>query len=310
MAKRTDRRRLLRVLALLVILLCVLMELGQRFPSFPFPGWDDVFGGADLTPAPVAEGTLEVHIIDVGNADCILVRQGGSNMLIDAGEKGDADTILEYLRRQRVEKLDLVVATHSHADHIGGMAKVIKNVAVDRFIMAFMPEKDTPTTAGYLNMLEALDEKGVPVDEAQPGAVYTLGTAQLKLLAPLEETSDSNNMSVVSLLSFGKRRFLFMGDAEAPSERLILSSGADVRADVLKAGHHGSSTASSEVFVRAVSPSYAVLTCGKGNSYGHPHSETLAMMKQYQISVCRSDVCGHIVFTSDGTSLDVTKEKE
>ncbi len=299
-SKKT-RKKITTAVAAAVLIFCLVIELGQRVPGLGIPSWDELFANADLSSTHVIpEGELQVCFIDVGNADSILIRQGEANALIDAGERGDGDDVLAYLNAQGVKKLDLVIATHPHADHIGGMADVIDGIPVDKFVMSFMPEDETPTTATYLDMLEALDEKNVPVEEAVPGMTYTLGTAQLTVLAPLAPSDEANNLSVVTRLTFGKRRFLFMGDAETDVEKLLLSSDASLSADVIKVGHHGSDTSSSQTFLARVNPAYAVIPCGKGNSYGHPHEETLTRLSKMGVGVYRSDVNGHIAFTTDG----------
>lgn len=309
--KLSPKKRLYLILLVIVAIFSLIIEIGSRIPGSGIPGWDTLFAdsgfqGASATPG----GQLETHFIDVGNADCILVRQGAASMLIDAGEKGDADTILEYLRQQGVERLNWVIATHPHADHIGSMARVIREFPVDNFLLAYMPPSATPTSAVYLSMLQALDEKQVPIRQAQPGDMLSLGEAQVQILAPLEQTNDANNMSVVTRVVFGQRRFLFMGDAETPVEQLLLERKTELSADVLKAGHHGSRTATSAAFLKRVEPAYAVLTCGKGNSYGHPHRETLQRLSQSKVPIYRSDIHGHIVFTTDGKELTVKTQKE
>ena len=304
------QKRLASVVAVLVLAFALVIQLGEAFPGLHIPSWDDLFVGAGLAPAQTtAEGTLEVHILDVGNADCILVRQGEATLLIDAGERGDGDRILQYLNQHGVKKLDLVIATHPHADHIGGMAKILENLPVGRMLMSFPPESATPTSATYLAMLEKLEGKAVPVTEAEPGMTVQLGTAQLEILAPLEETEEYNNLSVVTYLTFGRNHFLFMGDAEASVEKAILAAGYPVQADVLKLGHHGSKTASCEAFLQQVAPTYAVITCGEGNSYGHPHAETLERLVALDIASCRSDLRGHMLFTSDGQTVQLQCEK-
>lgn len=297
-------------IAACLLAVILLVELVGMIPGIPFNGWSTILEACGLKQGYlVPEGELEVHFIDVGNADCILVRQGEHNMLIDAGDIGAYHDIMDYLNRHNIKKFDLVIATHPHADHIGEMADIIKTIPIDRFVMSYMPEGKEPTTKVYLSMLEALDEQNVPVEEAVPGETYTLGTAQLQILAPLSEDSDENAMSVVTRLTFGHRTFLFTGDAEEEVEREILTHGFDVKADVLKAGHHGSDTSSSEAFLRAVAPEYAVITCGEGNSYGHPHDEALERLEGVGAVCYRADMYGDIVFTTDGESLTVETQK-
>lgn len=309
--KPSAKRRLFLVCLTALVIFSLVIEVGSRIPGLGIPDWDTLFSAAGLrgtsaTPA----GQLEVHFIDVGNADCILVRQGEMAMLVDAGEKGDADTILNYLRQQGVERLNLVIATHFHADHIGSMAAVIRQMPVDTCLLSYMPASATPTSAVYLSMLEALDEQGVAVQETQPGDTFTLGDAQVQILGPTENTTDSNNHSIVTRVVFGEKRFLLMGDAETAAEEGLRERWMDLSADVLKAGHHGSNTGTDEAFLKRVSPQYAVLTCGAGNSYGHPHPETLSLLEAYGVETYRSDLCGHIVFTTDGKALSVSTQKE
>ncbi len=308
MARGTKKSKRI-VLSLLGAFLALLLiaEIGTYFG---LPNWRELIDGpANLGHSSLPEGHLDVHFIDVGNADCILVRQDDAAMLIDAGERGDAEEIVSYLRKEKVEKLQLVIATHPHADHIGSMADVIETFEIDNFLMTFMPEEETPTTKVYLDMLEALDAKDVPVTEVLPGDSFALGEAKVEILAPIDEDDDPNAMSVVSRVSFGETAFLFMGDAEKAVEKDILASGRSVKADVLKVGHHGSNTGSTEAFLEAVSPEYAVLTCGAGNSYGHPHEEVLLRLSQHKVSVYRSDVNGTVRFISDGRIVVPSVEK-
>lgn len=302
------KNKIIGIVAAVLTLCCVLIEFGE---AIGLPSWQEIAAHLELhDTAPPAEGVLEVHIVDVGNADCILVRQGEHTMLIDAGERGDADTILDYLDAYDIERLDLVVATHPHADHIGSMADIIREIEVGEFLMAYMPEENTPTTATYLDMLEALFERDVTVTEAQPRQTYTLGTAKLQVLAPITEDDDPNAMSVVTRLSFGDNRFLFMGDAESGVERQMMNAGYALSADVLKVGHHGSNTGTHDAFLERVDPTYAVFTCGKGNSYGHPHREVVDKLRAADVAAYRSDMHGHIVFTADGKTVSVITQKE
>lgn len=307
--KLTKKQRFYLILLIGLLVFSLLVEVAGRIPSIPFNGWSDVYAWFNLEPEKVVpEGELQVHFIDVGNADCILVRQEQFNLLIDAGEKKTRDDVLDYLNRYGVERLDLVVSTHPDADHIGAMADVLNAVTVDRFVMAYMPQGKEPTTKVYADMLEALDTHGVNVIEAHPGDVYEVGTARLQVLAPLEESSETNAMSIVTRLTFGDRAFLFTGDADQAVERQIMTAGYTVKADVLKVGHHGSKYSSSEAFLHAVDPEYAVITCGAKNKYNHPHDETLQRLVENDIPYIRADVKGDIVFKTDGTNLTVETE--
>mgnify|MGYP003304875800 FL=1 len=312
MAKRKyTKKQITRTVAIAFAALCLLIELIGYIPGVSFNGWSDISAALGMTqPSVTAEGELEVHFIDVGNADCIFIRQQDKTLLIDAGESTTYDRVKNYLMDYGVTTLDIVVATHPHADHIGGMPSVLEDFEVGQFIMSFMPDSATPTTKGYLRMLELLDEKNVTICEAKVGDVYELGTARLQILGPIEETTDKNNMSVITRLTFGDRAFLFTGDAESGVEKDLVENGYDLTADVMKLGHHGSKTSNSSRLLSAVSPQCVVATCGKDNDYGHPSLEVLRRLEAMDITLYRADVSGHIVITSDGEKFTVRTEKE
>jgi len=309
--RKYTKKQITRTVAIAFAALCLLIELISYIPGVSFNGWSDISKALGMTqPSVTAEGELEVHFIDVGNADCIFVRQQDKTLLIDAGESTTYDRVKNYLMDYGVTTLDMVVATHPHADHIGGMPSVLEDFEVGQFIMSFMPDSATPTTKGYLRMLELLDEKNVTICEAKVGDVYELGTARLQILGPIEETTDKNNMSVITRLTFGDRAFLFTGDAESGVEKDLVENGYDLTADVMKLGHHGSKTSNSSRLLSAVSPQCVVATCGKDNDYGHPSLEVLRRLEAMDITLYRADVSGHIVITSDGEKFTVRTEKE
>ena len=248
-------------------------------------------------------------MIDVGQGDATLIRQGDAAMLIDAGTAEGGDKVVAYLKQQGIERLDYVIATHAHSDHIGGMTRVLKAFKVNKFLMKFMPEGFTPTTATYERMLNTLVDKNVPVKETAVGDVYKLGDATVRIVGPARDFEDMNDQSVVCLVTYGQRRFLFQGDAETPSENAILDSGQDVAADVLKVGHHGSSTSTLKAYLQAVNPSVALISCGQDNEYGHPHQETLQKLKKQKAAVYRTDKNGTVVIATDGQTLTVKKER-
>lgn len=308
--RKMTKKKLMRNAAIVVAIICLAVELVSYIPGISFNGWSDISAALGLTNPPVtAEGELEIHFIDVENADCIFVRQQDKTLLIDAGESTTFDRVERYLEDYGVDHLDLVIATHPHADHIGGMPSVLERFSVGEFIMSFMPEDATPTTRTYIRMLELLDEKEIPVREAKVGDIYELGTARLQILGPIEETDEKNDMSVITRLTFGDRAFLFTGDAESGVEKQLVNSGYPLSADVLKLGHHGSKTSSSSLFLKAVSPQCVIATCGAENDYGHPHREVLQRLESMGITLYRADVSGNIVITSDGETFKVSTEK-
>lgn len=254
---------------------------------------------------PKAEGQLKAHFLDVGQGDSALILAGSNAMLIDAGDRGYGSGIVNYLKKQGVKKLDYLVLTHPHADHIGGAVEVINAFEIEKIIMP----KVEHTTRTFENLLETIKSKGMKITAPIPGDEYELGSAKFKILAPNSSSYKSlNDYSVVIRLTFGNTAFLFTGDAESTSESQILSKGFEIKSDVLKVGHHGSSTSTSDRFLKSVSPKYAVISVGKGNSYGHPTQEVLGRLDSYSVKVYRTDEVGTIVAVSDGTNITFDKE--
>ncbi len=249
-----------------------------------------------------ADGELKVHFLDVGQGDSIFVElPSGECMLIDASEREFANRIISFIDCLGYTKIDHLIATHPHADHIGGMQTVISHFEVGE---VYMPEAVTDTKT-FINLLEAFDEKGLSITVAKAGLEVDFGGAKGKFVAPKFIVDDMNNCSAVLHLSFGNRAFLFTGDAEIDEESTI---EGDIKCDVLKAGHHGSSTSSGEYLLGKAKPQIAVISCGEGNSYGHPHKEALARLEAAGIkSVYRTDISGNISITTNGTDL-VIKE--
>lgn len=243
---------------------------------------------------------LKVHYIDVGQADSILVQQGDSNMLIDAGNNADANTVVEYLKSQNVSKLDFLVLTHPHEDHIGGADAVIKDFDINT---VYMP-KVTTTTKTFKDVVLAMKNKDYKATAPNPGDTFKLGDADCTILSPINsEKGDLNTYSIVLKVQYGNNKFLFTGDAQASNEQDMINADYDLSADVLKVGHHGSHTSTSEDFLNAVNPQYAVISCGKGNDYGHPHKEVMERLQAKGIPVYRTDEAGSIICTSDGETI-------
>lgn len=256
-----------------------------------------------------ASGTLEVYFFDVGQGDSELIRlPGGENILIDAGTSSTEDELVGELRSLGAETLDLVVATHPHADHIGGMAAVIDAFDVRQVVMPRVSESDTPTTKTYENLLQSIADKGLTITPAEPGdELLSSGGAVLTVLAPNgEDYGDLNNYSVVLRLTYGEDSFLFTGDAEEASEEEMLSLDWPLTATVLKCGHHGSETSTSPAFLDAVSPQYAVISCGVDNDYGHPDAVTLEKLEAAGVEVFRTDRQGTILASTEGSGVTMT----
>lgn len=249
---------------------------------------------------PTVTGELKVHFIDVGQADCILVQQGNANMLIDAGNNEDNQTIKSYLDSQGVTALDIVIGTHAHEDHIGSMDTVINSFPVGKVIFP----KQTTTTKTFKDFVMAVKNKGLILTEPSVGSTFNLGEATVTILAPNGTGyEDANDYSIVVKVTYGNTSFLLTGDAEAASESQMGSNGSDLSATVLKVGHHGSRTSTGDSFLDKVNPKFTVISVGKGNSYGHPTKEVMNRLQARGIPAYRTDENGTIVATSNGNDV-------
>ncbi|MCR1975320.1 MBL fold metallo-hydrolase [Clostridium sporogenes] len=244
---------------------------------------------------------LKVHYIDVGQGDSILVQTKDKNILIDAGTRKSSDNLINYLKKQHIKKLDYVIATHPHEDHIGGMPKVIYEFEISNF---YAPKK-TANTKIFKDMILQLKKKNLKINVAKKGISLDLSNdSSLDFLAPVKDNyENTNDYSAVIKLTHGNTKFLFTGDAEKTSERDILNSNVDLSSNVLKVGHHGSHSSSSKEFLDKVNPKMAIISCGKNNDYGHPHKETMKELKKRNIEVYRTDIDGNILLTSDGENI-------
>ncbi len=242
---------------------------------------------------------MEVHFIDVGQGDATLVKADGKYMLIDAGDNSKGTAVQNYLKKQNVKKLDYLILTHTDADHIGGADVIISKFDVDTlFIGDFKKENKT-----YEELMNAINYKGLQYSTPAVGNEYTLGNAVFTILAPNTVYNDPNNSSIAILLRNGDNRFLFTGDCEEEAETDILANGMEIDCDVYKVGHHGSKTASCQEFLKAITPTYAIISCAQGNSYRHPHAETLNNLRSMGVKVFRTDEQGSIVAYSNGIEI-------
>jgi len=249
-------------------------------------------------------GNLVISYIDVGQGDSELIQQGGQTMLIDAGTTESTSSLLAYLKTKSISKIDYLVLTHPHEDHIGGADDVINAYSIGK---VYMPNVVT-TTKAFTNVLTAMKAKGLSAAQPEPGSSFKLGDTNCITYGPVNtDAGNLNTYSIVIKLMYGNTKFLFTGDAESTNESGMLSKGFDLAADVLKVGHHGSDTSTSQLFLNAVHPKYSVIEVGKGNSYGHPTQAALNRLSNVGVQILRTDESGTIVCTSDGATIKFDK---
>lgn len=253
---------------------------------------------SDKIDAKVNEN-FSVSFIDVGQADSVLIRNGNYNMLIDAGNNEDGEKLVNYFKSLGIEEFTYVFATHPHEDHIGGMDDIINNFKIDNYYMS----NKLSTTKTFMDVLDALDGRNLKYTVPNKGDTLKLGDANIKVIYPGDDKSNINDSSIVLKITYGKNSFLLTGDATSNVERKIYNE--DIKSDILKVAHHGSSYSSTDVFLDKVKPYYAVISVGKNNIYNHPSNKTLEKLNKRNIKVYRTDLDGTIVFISDGENLSV-----
>jgi len=292
---------------IVVAIVAAIALLYKFFPEYA----DFIFGEGDLPTSEYVSGTsAEFHFIDVGQGDGMLIRTAEGDIVVDAGPSATEDDFVNYLKERGVTSIEYLVLTHPHGDHIGGADAVLEEFDVKKVLI---PNTDC-TTSMYMKVLRLMDEENCEVIEARVNEVHSLGDFRMTVLAPNGIGYDGyNNYSVVIRAEFGNTSVLLTGDAEKISENeMITAVPMDLLdCDILKIGHHGSSTSTTKTFLAAVSPEYAVISCGADNEYGHPHKETKKVLQTLEAAgrVYRTDTSGSIVFTTDGNTFTPTTEK-
>lgn len=288
---RRRRRRFIRTLLILLLVLAAFL-----FSRGHFPGkWTEFYGHAASSFSEYSkDADYEVHFLDVGQADCALIKFSDSAVLIDGGNDADAGYIKKYLKNEGIESLDLVVGTHPHEDHIGGLDDIINQFTVKKIVLP----KCSSDTKTFEDLLDSISKKGLKITEAYSGVDLSLDGARLTVLSPPRGANydDLNEYSAVIKLEKDGVSFLFTGDAQSVNEEEMQSSDVDLKSTVLKVGHHGSDTSTTEKFLEAVSPEYAVISVGAGNPYGHPAETTIKRLQDAHVRTYRTDEDKTVVF--------------
>lgn len=256
------------------------------------------------TTQPSAEENFQMHFIDVGQALSVLVECDGQFMLYDGGNVDDGSLVVSYLQNQGVEELQYVFCSHAHEDHVGGLAAALAYFPANH---VYSPVTEASTKC-FQNFIKYTQQQGLQVEVPAVGTVWQLGSATVQLLGPIKQYNDTNDTSLVLRIDYGSTSFLLTGDMESDAERDLVESGANLKADVLQVGHHGSSTSSSYIFMNAVLPKMGIISCGANNKYGHPHEETLSILRDAGVDTYRTDLLGTITIGSDGSNYTVSSE--
>ena len=318
MAKRKTRKKHLNTSTVVAIVLVAILMLAGIVGCFYEPIMD-LFSGSssgtggdsdsDYDSSPDSDSSVKVHFIDVGQADCAVICTDNGNIIIDAGMNASEDEMKAYIDKLGIKSFRYAIFTHPHEDHIGGAEVIMKNYRVENVII---PDLEA-TTKVYEAMLDSIEESGASVKVIEAGDTFdfSVGSLKAKILGPVEIDDEPNDASIITKITYGKTDLLFMGDAETHSEEILLRKYimGELRADIIKLGHHGSNTSSSPEFLRAVSPDVAIISCGLDNKYGHPHSETLDTLEDQKIQYYRTDMQGSVIctITPDGYTFKTTK---
>lgn len=294
---KTNFSRLLAIVAFCVpiLFLCACDE------------WFDF--GAKPTSRPTTQptnqpATLQVHFIDVGQGDAILIDFGTMEILIDGG--GRLPGVIDYIETYVDDSIEVMVATHPHADHIGGLIEVLNRFDVDEIWL----NGDTATSKTYNDFMAAVNSEGAQIREARRGDSIVAGALTFRVLHPIDPPyTNTNDNSIVLSLSYKGVYFLFTGDAEVEAESSMIEAGLLSEVDILKIGHHGSRTASSPAFLNIIRPEVAIYMAGTGNTYGHPHAESIAALQGIGAAIYGTDTSGTIVITCDGSGYSIQREK-
>ena len=292
--KKNKDKKIIRVL-LIIITIIYGLYLSEMDSTYSTDKTQDVFNESN--------SNLRVYYLDVGQADSILIESNKEYMLIDAGNNEDGNGLVKYFNQMNITNFKYVVGTHPHEDHIGGLDDVINNFKIETI---FMPDVIT-TTKTFVDVLDAIELNKLSYKVPKIRDEFKLGDAVIKVIYVGNNEGDLNNTSIVLRLDYKDTCFMFMGDAEAKAENIIINSGIDIDCDVLKIGHHGSRYSTTDKFLNKVNPGYAVISVGENNKYNHPEDVVINKLNNNSIDTYRTDKSGTIIFSSDGNNIKIDK---
>lgn len=293
-----------------IVLFLAFSVIKTYFPQVGLSSWKNDINYIASEKANEAEDKdLTVYFLDVGQNDCTLIKTGHGNILIDCAGSIEGGTVVKFLLSHNVESLEYLVITHPHSDHYGGASELLDFIEVKNVLMPQIPEELYSKDKSFVYLIGKLNKSEIPFVAARAGDTFEFGSVLMSVVCADTSGTDLNNMSAVLRLDYGDTSFLFMGDTDESIENKLIGLQADIKCDVLKVGHHGSSESSCDAFLKAAAPYVAVISCGYGNDYGHPGEDVLYRLKNNGISYLRTDINGNIVFGSDGERIYCYFEK-
>lgn len=293
---------------------CLIIVIGLVFELLCLcvvTSWQKILSAANVVDSVrKQDSSFAVYYLDVGQSDCTIVVCDDEILMIDTGTLNQAYTIRTNLYMLEIDTIDYMLITHPHDDHMGSAMEIMEHYKVLNILMPSLSVENNVTSLTYTNLLNTIAEKNVNPISVGCDDSFMLGSAKVEILAPIKQDDNINNMSVVTKITYGETSFLFPGDAEADVEKQMLRNNLDVSADVLKLGHHGSNTSSSDEFISRVNPDCVIVSSGSDNNYGHPTLNNIEKLDKLSIKQYFTSVNGHITVTSDGEIITVITQKE
>ncbi len=256
------------------------------------------------------DSNFSVYFLDVGQSDCTVIVCDDEVMLIDSGTVNQVHNIRESLYSLEIKEIDYLFVTHQHDDHMAGASKLIDEYKINNIFMPKLSSINFVDSLTYQDLINKIAINNINPFAVSCGDIFHVGSASVRVLAPMKQDENLNNMSLVLKVTYGETSFLFQGDSEEKVEKQIMSSGANIKADVIKIGHHGSNTSTSESYLQAVNPQYAIISAGIDNSYGHPSTPIIRRLVNNDVQIFLTSYHGDITISSDGKNISVIKQRE
>lgn len=308
--KRLEKNKVIALSVAIVLLMSSFLIIAEKFNFSFVPTWNDIFIKAKLVNETNGNFDFKITFLDVGQGDCAIIQSKDFVAMIDGGEAENAEKIVAFLQKENVDVLNYVFATHPHSDHIGSIPQVLEKIKCENFVIPHLQNEIVPTTQVYANLLNSVKASGASAVYSKLGQEIIAGDCKITVIGPVQQENELNDTSLVLLVKYRNKSFLFTGDMEDNAEKHLLKKGEmDLNVDVLKAGHHGSKTSSSQELIDVTSPKYSVVSCGSNNIYDHPNSEFLERAERNSMIVYRTDMQGNVTCNVQDDEILFTFEK-